>query len=598
MSEDGSDNQNWLQKPKISRKKIIKHIKKAETATMRHTHKFLVRRWENVREVQSKVVFWIVLMGLLIAATGFQMMWFQKSYLSTALADDGTYAEAVLGPVDTLNPLFASTDAEKSASYLLFSSLLKYDESGHLNNDIATKVSVDETDKIYTVSIRTDVKWHDGESLTVDDVAFTIDLIKDEATNSTIGGWSNISVKVIDAQTIQFSLPSIYAAFDHALTFPILPKHILNDVAHSQIRENNFSQNPIGSGPFQLRFMQNVDSDDGQKIVYLARNDQYYGGKAKLAKVQLNVYASTDDIVAALSANQVNATADLSYSEVGQLDAKKYSVMVEPIQSGVYALINVKSSLLSDVKLRRALQLATDTTALIGKLPEGTPELSLPFTDGQLSGEVPSVAKFDLESAKKSLNDEGWILDNDGVREKGGVKLTISVVAMKGSEFETVLETLSGQWRAAGFNIETKIIDLSDVTQNVVQNTLQPRNYDVLIYQLDIGADPDVYAYWASAQTTLTGLNYSNYSNIISDDALTSARSRIEPDIRNAKYITFVKQWINDVPAIGLYQSTIQYVYSNNVHAFNGSNVLISSVDRYSDILKWSVGDKTVYKTP
>ncbi len=598
MPEDNSDNQNWLPKPKISRKKILKHIKRAETVTVRHTHKFLVRRWENVREVRSRVVFWIVLMGLLIAATGFQMMWFQKSYLTTAEADDSTYAEAVLGPVDTLNPLFATTDAEKSASYLLFSSLLHYDESGHLNNDIATKISIDETNKIYTISIRPDVKWHDGESLTADDVSFTIDLIKNEATNSTITGWSNISVKVIDAQTIQFTLPSIYAAFDHALTFPILPKHILDNVEPSQIRENTFSQNPVGSGPFKLRFIQNVDVDKGQKIIYLARNDQFYGGKAKLAKIQLNAYDSTDDVIKALLANQVNATADLSYSDIDKLDTKKYNVATKPIQSGVYALINMKSTLLSDIKLRRALQLATDTASIIEKLPEGTPSLSLPFTEGQLSGDIPTVAKFDIEAAKKSLNDNGWILNSKGIREKDGKELSISVVAMKGSEFEIVLGLLSNQWRSVGVNVEAKVVDLSDITQNVVQNILQPRNYDVLIYQLDIGADPDVYAYWDSTQMTSNGLNYSNYSNIISDDALTSARSRVEPDIRNAKYITFVKQWINDVPAIGLYQSTIQYVYSNSVHALDESNILISSVDRYSDILRWSVGDKTIYKTP
>jgi len=597
MPEDNSENQNWPLKPNISRKKIIRHIKKAETATIRHTHKFLVKRWENVREVQTKVVSWIVLMGLLIASTGFQMMWFQKSYLTTAKDNDGTYAEAVLGPVDTLNPILASTDAEQSASYLIFSSLLKYDKTGHLNNDLATNIKVDETDKIYTVSIRTDAKWHDGESLTAEDVAFTIGLIKDANTTSTITGWSNIAVKVIDNQTVQFTLPSVYAAFDHALTFPILPKHILGDIEPSQIRENSFSQNPIGSGPFKLRFVQNVNNS-GNKIVYMARNDSYYGGKAKLAKIQLNVYMTTDEIVSALLANQVNATVELSSADISQMDSKKYSVAVETIQSGVYAIINTESSLLNDVNLRRALQLATDTASIISKLPEGTPSLDLPFTNGQLSGDVPTVAKFDLNAAKATLDANGWILNSNGVREKGGKELKISVVAMKGSEFESVLEALSGQWRAAGFMVETKVVDLSDITQNVVQDILQPRNYDVLIYQLDIGADPDVYAYWASTQVTSSGLNFSNYSNIISDDALTSARSRVEYNIRNAKYITFAKQWLNDVPAIGLYQSTIQYVYGNNIHAFDKSNVLVSSVDRYSDILEWSVGEKTVYKTP
>ena len=131
-----------------------------------------------------------------------------------------------------------------------------------------------------------------------------------------------------------------------------------------------------------------------------------------------------------------------------------------------------------------------------------------------------------------------------------------------------------------------------------MQNILQPRNYDVLLYQLNIGADPDIYAYWHSSQISPQGLNFSNYSNTISDDALTSARSRVEPLLRNAKYLTFSRQWLSDVPAIGLYQSTSQYVTSKNTHSFDKSNTLISPINRYSDVLDWSVGSQTVYKTP
>ena len=115
---------------------------------------------------------------------------------------------------------------------------------------------------------------------------------------------------------------------------------------------------------------------------------------------------------------------------------------------------------------------------------------------------------------------------------------------------------------------------------------------------MNIGADPDVYAYWHSSQVSPKGSNFSNYSNAISDDALSSARSRVEPELRNAKYITFAKQWLADVPAIGLYQSTVQYVHSRNVRSFKDSTVLVSSIDRYSNILDWSVGNRSVYKTP
>jgi peptide/nickel transport system substrate-binding protein len=599
MADDNPDKKQWLlPKPNLNQKVIVKNLKKVETATLRHTHKFIIKRWGNVREVQSRVIFWIIAMGLLIAATGFQLMWYQQSYLAVAPSADSSYAEAVIGPVNTLNPIFASTSAEQSAGYLMFSSILRYDKSGRLNHDLATNVAVNTEHTKYTVDIRPDAKWTDGVSLTTKDILFTIALIKNSETNSIIAGWDSVSVNVISDTTIEFTLPSTYAAFQHALTFPVLPEHILGNVTPSAIRENDFSQNPVGSGPFMLRFVQNVDTNAGRKVIYLARNDQYYGGTASLAKLQLNVYNTTGEIISALSSNAVDATADLSPIDIDQVDTDKYSISVSSIQSGVYAIFNMKSVLLNDLGLRQALRSATNTQVVLDKLPEGTLPLSLPFTANQLTGEIPSAPAYDLVSAKKILDDAGWILNADNVRFKDGRELKISVVAMKGNEFEAALEALAGQWRAVGFTVETKVLDPSDATQNIVQSILQPRNFDVLIYRLDIGADPDVYAYWDSNQATVKGLNFSNYSNIISDDALASARSRVEPDIRNAKYITFAKQWLVDVPAVGLYQSTLQYVYRNNVHALEASDVLISPVDRFSDVLDWSVGSRTVYKTP
>lgn len=599
MAEDNREKRRWLlPKPNLNQKIIIKNLRKAESATIRHTHKFIVKRWNNVREVQSRVIFWIIAMGLLIAATGFQLMWYQQSYLTDASSVDGSYAEAVLGPVNTLNPIFASSSAEQSAGYLMFSSLLRYDKTGKLNYDLATNIKVNAENTKYTVDIRSDAKWSDGVSLTTKDIAFTIGLIKNSDTNSIATGWNSVSANVISDTIIEFTLPSTYAAFKHALTFPILPEHILGSVAPGAVHENSFSQNPIGSGPFKLRFVQNVDTNAGREIIYLARNDQYYGGTASLAKFQLNVYNTTGEIISALSSNTVDATADLSPIDIDQVDQGRYSISISPFQSGVYALFNTKSLILNDLGLRQALRSATNTQVVLDKLSDGTLPLNLPFTVNQLTGEIPVAPGFDLVSAKKMLEDAGWILNSNNVRVKGGTELKISVVAMKGNEFEAVLESLAGQWRAAGFAVETQVLDPTNATQNIVQGILQPRNYDVLIYRLNIGADPDVYAYWDSNQATVKGLNFSNYSNIISDNALASARSRVEPDIRNAKYITFANQWLADVPAVGLYQSTLQYVYRDNVHSLGKSNILISPVDRFSDVLNWSVGSRTVYKTP
>lgn len=598
MQDDKPSRWQRLQKASFNKKNLSRRMRRVEGATVRHARKFVVKRWSNALEVRRHIIIWVVAMGLLIAAIGLQLMWYQQSYRTTTAATNGTYAEAVLGPVDTLNPLFASTSAEESASHLLFSSLLTYDTSGHLSNDLVTNLAVNSTGTVYTVTIRSDARWHDGVKLTAKDVAFTVNLLKNPAVRSTNPeDWRGISVAVINDTTLSFTLPAVIAAFPHALTFPIVPEHILAKVEPNAIRENEFSQSPIGSGPFKLRLMQDVDASTGRKIIHLERNNDYYRGASKLELFQLHVYNNQDEIVQALATDEVNAASDLSTINVNQVDTSRYQVTTNPIKSGVYALLNTTRDSLKDKVVRQALQLGTDTNAIRAKLPAGTPALDLPFINGQLSGDVPKAASYNLAEARKLLDTDGWKLEGT-TRKKDGVELKLTVVTTKDSDYESVLEILVGQWRDLGITVDTQVVDPSDPSQRFVQDVLQPRNFDVLLYQLTIGADPDVYAYWHSSQANSLGYNFSNYSNPISDDALVSARSRLEPSLRNAKYLTFAKQWVSDVPAIGLYQSTVYYVHNKNASSSKSSDVLVSPIDRYSDILYWSVGSHSVYKTP
>ncbi|HEU4830804.1 MAG TPA: ABC transporter substrate-binding protein, partial [Candidatus Saccharimonadales bacterium] len=387
-------------------------------------------------------------------------------------------------------------------------------------------------------------------------------------------------------------------AFNHILTFPIVPEHLLSGIIPSTVRENSFSNYPVGSGPFKFRFTQNIDTASSRKVIYMANNQDYYNGTTHLARFQLHIYDTRDAIIRALALNEVNAAAGLHSTDLTNIDDKRYEVDTAPVQSGVYAIINTKSEALKDIEVRRALQIGTDTQAIREKIPVSVPSLDLPFTNNQLTGGVPKAPSFDHAAAAALLDKAGWKLNGENIRVKDKKELKLSVVTVKNSEFERVLEGLAGQWRSLGIVVEAQIVDPNDVAQGFVQNVLQPRSYDVLVYQLNIGADPDVYAYWHSSQTSAQGFNFANYSNAVSDDALSSARARAEPDLRNAKYITFAKQWLSDVPAIGLYQSTTQYVHSRNVRSFDKSTTLVSPIDRYSDVLQWSVGSRSVYKTP
>ena len=581
----------------FSSKELARRMKKAEGATVKHARRFVFKRWHSFREARRRIAIWALAIGVIIGATGLQFFWYQNGYRTTANAQGGTYAEAVLGPVDTLNPIFAKSSAEEAAGQLLFSRLLTYDKTGNLNYDLADSLSVSEDGRVYTVSIRADARWSDGLYVRARDVVFTVGLLQNAATRSSLTGWDSVSVKAVDDRTVAFELPAVYAAFPHALRdLPILPEHSLRDVEPSQLRENRFSSHPVGSGPFTLRLLQDIDTTTGRKIVHMVRNEAYFKGAPKLDRVQLHVYKDTDAIKRALATSEVNAATDLSVIGASTVNAQRYTVQNNPVNSGVYALLNTTSPLLQDKKVRQALQIGTDTAAIRSAISEELPALHLPFIDGQVAGDLPAAPTYNTQEASRLLEEAGWKLEGT-TRQKEGQPLALTVVTTKNPDFEKALEVLSAQWRELGITVTTSIVDQSDPNQNVAQEILQPRRYDVLLYQLAIGADPDVYAYWHSSQLS-NGLNFSNYSNSIADDALLSARTRTETDLRNAKYVTFARQWMNDAPAIGLYQATAQYIHTASVHSLEPGTVLVFGADRYTRVLDWSVGSRAVFKTP
>lgn len=589
----------WRRLPKMSfsSKDLTRRMKRVEGATVKHARRFVFRRWSSFREARRHVALWVLVMGLLIGATGLQVVWYQQSYRTLAYANDGTYAEGVLGPIETLNPIFASSSAEESASRLLFSRLLSYDQKGTLNYDLAEQMTLSADQRTYTIKMRPDAQWQDGRFVRARDVVFTIGLLKNPATRATITGWNEIRVTEVDERTVEFRLPAVYAAFPHALNYlPILPEHVLREVSPSALRENAFSNKPVGSGPFNLRFIQDLEQGSERKIIHLARNTEYYRGAPKLDRFQLHVYDSSEALVRALNTSEVNSATDITVNDAKSVNKERYTVTRHPVHSGVYALFNTTTGVMSDIKVRKALQAGTDTASLRDVVGPGTPALHLPFTNGQVSGELPGEPVYDQARAIQLLEEAGWKLEGS-TRKKDGVDLKINLVTTKNSDLEAVLGQLQTQWRALGASVTTSIVDPTDPAQNVVQNILQRRNYDALLYQLTIGGDPDVYAYWHSSQAS-RGFNFSNYSNGISDEALSSARTVTDKTLRDAKYVTFAKQWLSDAPAIGLYQSTAQYVYSENVHAQPDNEVLVSSVDRYADVLYWTVGSRLVHRTP
>ena len=590
---------NQFKRIKLDRKRLARRVQKAEGATQRHAHRFIVRRIDNIRLVAREVTTWLVLVGIIIAALGVQLLVSKPQFTATARAEGGTFVEGTIGQIDTMNPLYLTTPSEASVSRLLFSSLYNYDETGHLHQDIIKSLTVDASGRVYTATIRDDVAWHDKTPLLASDIVYTVNLIKNPSARSPLRiNWLDVTVAAVNNTTVQFTLPATYAAFPHALTFPILPEHILKTVAPGAIRESTFSRSPVGSGPFTFRLLQAADNVSRHKVVHLAANPAYYAGAPKLDRFEIHAYPDEASLLKALRSGELSGASGLSPTVAPTIDLARYKLTPQALNSGVYLLFNMNNPILKDVKVRKALQAATDTAALRSDIGGGVLPLDAPILSSQLDGaDVPQVAPPDIARAQALLDEAGWKMSGSG-RMRDGQALGFTITTTKNSENLRSIDNLAKQWRKIGVNVERKVVDTSGIASTFVQDTLQARNFDMLLYELTIGADPDVYAYWHSSQIGQTGYNFTSYSNKAVDASLASARSRLEPELRNAKYKQFIRQWQEDAPALALYQPVLEYVSNENVDAVRPGAQLVGEADRYANVLHWTVHSDTVYKTP
>lgn len=573
--------------PAKPRRSLRGRLRRIERISLRHAHKFIVRRFVNLREVRRHALGWLLLLGILSGVTMWQSGVSSQAYTAPVASEGGVYTEGVFGAIDTMNPLFATTPAERSASRLLFANLLTYDEKNDLVGELAQSWEADSTGKVYTLRLKDNAKWQDGVQITADDALFTFNLIKNADTRSPLyASWRNIGVEKVDKLTIKFTLPVSYAAFTSSLVMGILPHHVLKDVHPSQMRTDGYNRAPkVANGAFQFQDLTSVDIDRNHYLVRMTANPSFVMGKPKLTGFQLHAYKDSEDMPQAFASQEVAGLNNIGINQIGSLgSAQNYTRIDAPLYNGVYAFLRTDAPYFSDTRVRQALQSATNQDSILKLFGNHVEALEGPLLPGQI-GYRADVKQPDqnIEKAKQMLDAAGWMARPDGKREKNGEPLKIRVVTVNSGNYPAVAEEVMRQWGQIGVEFDSLVVKAEDVQQNIII----PRAYDVLIYEIAIGRDPDVFAYWHSSQANTVGLNLSNYKSPKVDDELDSARTRLDTTLREAKYRLFVQQWVNEVPAIALYRPALTYVQNKNVVTFK-PRPLVDSTDRYYNVRAWA----------
>lgn len=547
-----------------------------------HFQENVIDRLSNAKRVRLLILEWCLLVIIIISLALTQAFWYRQSYSVQAYVDGGTYIEATLGRVNSLNPLFATTESEKVLSKLMFATLSTIDYSGHVGLGLAASIVPDDTGKVWTVTLKEGLKWSDGEPITLDDVLYTVNLTKDSTVNTIYSSnFAGVTVERRDDALI-FALPSAYADFDSTLNMPILPSHILANVNPGQLLEHAFSSDPVTSGAFKFNAMQNV-SNEGERIVYLAANPNYYKSKPMLNSFAIHTYTTTDEIVSAVSTGEVTATAELSAVYRSRLPSDLVYEKQTSLASGVFAFLNTTSALLNNVTVRQAIQKGVNIAEIRSVLGDEYP-LDYPLLTSELNVDnYPTLPQYDLIGAKEML--KGVDLENQ----------TLRLVTINTGYFPELADCWKQQLELLGFKVDLSIYDPG---QDFIANIIRQRNYDVLLYEVEFGADLDLFAYYHSSQASTTGLNLSNYANALVDDLILSSRETMSASGRAAKYETFLKRWVNDVPAIGIYQVSLVYYFNKNVRSFSEDDRLIYATDRFVDVEYWAVNQAQKNRTP
>ena len=568
-------------------RKIVRRVsrlsKRAGEESKEHIRENFIERISHVKNVRLLILEWALLVLAIIMLSITQAFLYAESYAVVTFTSGGTYSEATLGRINSLNPLFATTNSEKTLSRLMFQTLSAVDYSGHIGLGLADSIKTDDTGTVWTVRLREGLNWSDGEPITNRDVLYTVSMIQSPAVISPYS--SNLTgVTVTESgRDLVFTLSTPYSNFSSALEFPILPAHILSNVAPNLLLEDNFSSNPVTSGAFSYKASQAIGSS-GEKVVYLSPNEKYYEGAPLLDSFAVHAYMSTDDIINALNSGSVTASAELLPTDADKITSNSFYEKETALNSGVFLFFNTTRPVFSSKDLRRAVQQGIDMRSLRAPVGDES-DLDYPLLSTQINIEsFPALPEYNPESAKEVIKNAAFDKDQP-----------IMLATIDTGYFPALAENLKFQLENLGFKVDVSILAPG---QDFLVNVIRPRNYDILLYEIELGSDPDLFAYYHSSQVKENGLNLSNYSSTIASDSVLAARRTIDTTIRNAKYVTFLKTWVEDVPAIGIYQSNLSYFVNKNVRTFSTDNRLVTATDRFEDVTHWATEKTSKDRTP
>ena len=375
--------------------------------------------------------------------------------------------------------------------------------------DLATAYGASEDGLTWTVEIRDDVKFTDGEPLTAEDVAFTYNTVKE---SSSVNDFTMLDyAEAVSDTTVLFHMTRPFSIWPYTMAIVgIVPEHAYNSA--------DYGSNPIGSGRYILK-----QWDRGQQVI-LEANPDYYGEEPKMKQVTilfmeedaafLAAQAGEADLVytsATYSDQSIDGYSLVSYASVDNrgfnLPAAEETTDEEGRTAG--------NDLTSDVLVRRAINIGIDRQEMIDNVLNGYGTPAYSICDGLPWYNKASEVEYDPEGAAALLDEAGWIMNGDGVREKDGTKAELNLLYAAGDSVRQAL--------AADFANQLGELGISCTIEGVGWDTAYDRALsEPLIWGWGAHTPMELYNIYHTIEGT-DSARYSPYSNPAVDEYMDQA---------------------------------------------------------------------------
>jgi peptide/nickel transport system substrate-binding protein len=564
--------------------------------------------------IVSLVVVTAMLMGV-VAAPGMT---------NVAKAQGKTLTVAFAQEPDTLNTWYSNMAFGQWVWFLTQANLWDYDNKLQpvpvLVEELPTAANggISKDGLTLTVKLKKDLKWSDGEPLTADDVVFTIQMAQDKANNFTISGpltdGTVVSAKAVDAQTVEVvtKTPQFPENIFGVANLIVLPKHIYGPIYEKDktLEKADANQNPTAfSGPFVLK-----EWKRGESLTF-EPNPNYARGKVGIDSLTIRVFPDPETANAAFVVGDVDVVVNLNGAEIQKIK-EQLKDAGDAGFVGVYGSyreslwINQRTKeypreghpALKDKRVRQAIRLAINRKAIIDDLMYGNPTASESmWGDTPYFNPAAKPIEYDAEAAAKLLDEAGWVMGADGVRESKGVKDVAD-----GTKLELIHDSTVAQHRK-----DKQAVIQQDLAKVGIKTVI--KNYDPTLYfgSFQDGAPTktgagDLSEYANNTVTTnpanvrtfecdnITseknpgGQNYIGWCNEEFDKLQKETENALDPEA--AKKAAFRMQEImyEEVPIIQLY--TLQDNYAYRTAKFGTApNFGAGITNQWYDILNWDI---------